>query len=175
MSDILGSFRKRAQDLIDSINSVGGLRSTVEGLRKQMAESDRRRAIHKARADLKQLDAQINEMITAVGVQAVGLHRAGRMTAPELRPLCEHIVELEAAVAQQREELARLEATLDEHKAIVEAIANGDRKLASKAAEKHMENSEKTLLKAMDAMKEQNAKSRSAKKKKLPAHKEAEK
>ena len=69
----------------------------------------------------------------------------------------------------------RLEATLDEHKAIVEAIANGDRKLASKAAGKHMENSEKTLLKAMDAMKEQNAKSRSAKKKKLPAHKEAEK
>ncbi len=114
MSDILGSFRRRAQDLIDSINSAGGLRSTVEGLRKQMAESDRRRAIHKARADLKQLDAQINEMITAVGVQAVGLHRTGRMTAPELTPLCEHIVELEAAVAQQREELARLEATLEQ-------------------------------------------------------------
>ena len=69
----------------------------------------------------------------------------------------------------------RLEATLDEHKAIVEAIANGDRKLASKSAEKHMENSEKTLLKAMDAMKEQNAKSRNTKKKKLSAHKVAEK
>ena len=67
----------------------------------------------------------------------------------------------------------RLEATLDEHKAIVEAIANGDRKLASKAAEKHMENSEKTLLKAMEAMKEQNTKPRSTKKKKLSAHKAA--
>ena len=47
----------------------------------------------------------------------------------------------------------RLEATLEEHKAIVEAIAAGDGKAARKAAEKHMENSEKTLLKAMDAIK----------------------
>ena len=44
----------------------------------------------------------------------------------------------------------RLEATLEEHRAIVEAIALGDSKAASKAAEKHMENSEKTLLKAME-------------------------
>ena len=46
-----------------------------------------------------------------------------------------------------------LEATLDEHRAIVEAIANGDGRSARKAAEHHMENSEKTLLKAMDAQK----------------------
>lgn len=49
----------------------------------------------------------------------------------------------------------RLEATLDEHRAIVEAIANGDDRAARKAAEHHMENSEKTLLKAMDAQKKQ--------------------
>ena len=62
----------------------------------------------------------------------------------------------------------RLEATLDEHRTIVEAIAQGDRKAASKAAERHMENSEKTLLKAMDAMKKQNesrGKTKSRKKK----------
>lgn len=49
----------------------------------------------------------------------------------------------------------RLEATLDEHRAIVEAIANDDDRAARKAAEHHMENSEKTLLKAMDAQKKQ--------------------
>ena len=48
----------------------------------------------------------------------------------------------------------RLEATMEEHRAIVDAISNGDSKAAEKAAEKHMENSEKTLLKAMDAMKQ---------------------
>lgn len=59
----------------------------------------------------------------------------------------------------------RLEATIEEHKAIVEAIANGDRKMASKAAEKHMENSEKTLLKAMEAIQQQTEKPADKKKK----------
>lgn len=60
----------------------------------------------------------------------------------------------------------RLEATLDEHRTIVEAIAQGDSRAAKKAAEKHMENSEKTLLKAMDAIKKKQAKEKAAKKKK---------
>ncbi len=60
----------------------------------------------------------------------------------------------------------RLEATLDEHRMIVEAIAQGDSRAAKKAAEKHMENSEKTLLKAMDAIKKKQAKEKAAKKKK---------
>ncbi len=60
----------------------------------------------------------------------------------------------------------RLEATLEEHKAIVEAIANGDRRSASKAAERHMENSEKTLLQAMEAMKEKRSKAKGTKRKK---------
>ncbi len=46
----------------------------------------------------------------------------------------------------------RLEATLDEHRVIVEAIAQGDVKAAQQAAERHMENSEKTLMKAMEAL-----------------------
>lgn len=49
----------------------------------------------------------------------------------------------------------RLEATLGEHRAIVEAIAKGDVKAARKAAEKHMENSERTLLRAMDIVKQE--------------------
>jgi len=60
----------------------------------------------------------------------------------------------------------RLEATLDEHRTIVEAIAQGDSRAAKKAAEKHMENSEKTLLKAMDAIKKKQAKEKASKKKK---------
>lgn len=60
----------------------------------------------------------------------------------------------------------RLEATLDEHRMIVEAIAQGDGRAAKKVAEKHMENSEKTLLKAMDAIKKKQAKEKASKKKK---------
>ncbi len=59
----------------------------------------------------------------------------------------------------------RLEETLEEHRLIVDAIAGGDRKAASRAAERHMENSEKTLLKAMEALEnEKKAKAKKAKK-----------
>ena len=52
----------------------------------------------------------------------------------------------------------RLEATLEEHRNIVEAIAKGDVKTAKKAAEVHMEHSEQTLLKAIEARKKKKAK-----------------
>ncbi len=47
----------------------------------------------------------------------------------------------------------RLTATLEEHREIVEAIAQGDVRAARKAAELHMERSEQTLLASMEAMK----------------------
>lgn len=52
----------------------------------------------------------------------------------------------------------RLAATLEEHRHIVEAIAQGDVKEAQAAAEYHMEKSEQTLLASMEALKEKNLK-----------------
>jgi len=43
----------------------------------------------------------------------------------------------------------RLQETLEEHRAMVEAIADGDVEAARDAAERHMEQAEETLLKAM--------------------------
>ena len=63
----------------------------------------------------------------------------------------------------------RLEATLEEHRLIVEAIAQGDRKAASRAAERHMKKKKKTLLQAMDAMKKKNESKAKSKKKKAEA------
>ena len=60
----------------------------------------------------------------------------------------------------------RLEATQEEHREIVEAIAEGDMKRAKKAAERHMEMSEKTLLKAIDAKKKEQEKKSGKKPKK---------
>ncbi len=50
----------------------------------------------------------------------------------------------------------RLKATLEEHRRIVEAIAQGDVKEAQQAAEDHMEKSEQTLLASMEALKAKN-------------------
>ena len=111
MPDLLEVFRQKAEALIAAVDRKGGVRGSIEALRRQMAEADRRRAIGKVKAELKRLDNQITEMITAVGVQAVGLHQTGRLNAPELEPLCEHIVQLKATLAQQKAELAKLTAT----------------------------------------------------------------
>jgi len=51
----------------------------------------------------------------------------------------------------------RLKATLEEHRALVEAIAQGDAASARSAAEYHMEKSEQTLLKSMELMKQRDA------------------
>ena len=71
---------------------------------------------------------------------------------------------LEGIISNLREQLTRfrtlsmsypgrLEATLEEHRAMVDAIAQGNMKAAQQAAERHMERSEQTLMDAMDAMK----------------------
>lgn len=109
MPDLVQLFREKAQELLGAINRQGGIRSTIESLRRQMAAADRRRAISRARSELRRLDRQITEMITAVGIQAVGLHGAGKLIAPELQPLCQHILELRAALSEQEAELARFE------------------------------------------------------------------
>jgi hypothetical protein len=111
MPDILETFKQKAADLTAAIDRAGGIRATIDGLRRQMAEADRRRAMNQVKTDLKRLNTQIAEMITAIGVQAVGLHEVGKMPAIELQPLCEHVLELKKAVAQQEAELAKMEAT----------------------------------------------------------------
>ncbi|MBN1401527.1 MAG: zinc ribbon domain-containing protein [Anaerolineae bacterium] len=134
MAELLGTFRRKAEDLVGAINRQGGISATIASLRRQMEISDRRRAISKVKSDLQRLDRQITEMITAVGVQAVGLHKAGRLSSPELQPLCAHIVELESAVARQKAELATLETQLREETASDERICPSCGKLAPESA-----------------------------------------
>jgi len=114
MTELLGTFRRKAEELVATINQKGGISTTIDTLRRQMEASDRRRNMTKVKTELRRLDTQITEMITAVGVQAVGLHKSGHLTSPELAPLCAHIVQLEEAVARQKVELAKLEVQMRE-------------------------------------------------------------
>ena len=132
MPDLLETFKKKAEDVLGSINRSGGLRATIDGLRKQMAEADRKRAMSRARTEVKRLNAQVAEMITAIGLQVVSLHEAGKLASPELEPLCQHIVELKAVVTQQEKELARLEAEA-EAEAAAQAQAKVEAETATKA------------------------------------------
>jgi rRNA maturation endonuclease Nob1 len=110
MPDLLQLFKDKAEEFTATITRAGGVSAMLQSLRQQMADADRRRAMSQLKAELKRLDSQINEMALAVGVQAIGLHRAGRLSSPELAPLCQHIVDLENALSQQKADLAKLEA-----------------------------------------------------------------
>lgn len=117
MTDLLSTFKQKADDLLAAINQGGGLQATIDGLRRQMAVSDRRRAMNRAKSELKRLDRQINELILAIGVQAVGLYKTGHLSSPELEPLCQHVAQLREAVEEQKSELAQLEALVQAAKA----------------------------------------------------------
>jgi len=110
MSDLFQAIKGKAEALLNEINRPGGMRSTIETIRRKMAEADQRRAIQRAHAELERLESQMNETITAVGLQTVALYEAQRLQSAELEPLCKHVVEIKAALGEQREELAALEA-----------------------------------------------------------------
>jgi hypothetical protein len=155
MPDLLEVFKKKADDVLGSINRSGGLRGTIDGLRRQMADADRKRAMSRARVEIKRLDGQVSEMVTAIGLQVVGLFEAGKLASPELEPLCQHIVDLKAVVAQQEKELARLEAEVEAEAAALakakveaEAAALAKAKLEAEAvalAKAHVESAAKPL------------------------------
>lgn len=121
MPDVLQTFRQKAEEWAGALNRAGGVRAMLDGLRQQMAEADRRRAIGQIKTELRRLERQANEMVLAVGVQAVGLHKAGRLNAPELAPLCQHVSDLETALTEQKAELAKLEAEAEAAKAAAKA------------------------------------------------------
>jgi membrane protease subunit (stomatin/prohibitin family) len=110
MTDLFAAFRDKAEALVASINSEGGVRATIETLRRKLAEADRRRAIRKLKSELQRIERQIGEMLKAVGVQAVALRRAGALASEELGPLCDRIIDLEAMLQEQKKELGRIEA-----------------------------------------------------------------
>ncbi len=124
MADLLSAFKDRAEALVTSINSEGGVRGTIESLRRRMAEADRKRAIRRLKEELQRIERQIGEMLTAVGVQAVALQRAGALDSAELTPLCERIIDLETLLQEQKRELQKIEAeALAQREAVAGQIA----------------------------------------------------
>lgn len=110
MADLMGTFKDKAESLVTAINSEGGIKATIESLRRRMAEADRKRTIRRLKSELQRIERQIGEMLTAVGVQAVALKRADALSSPELAPLCERIIDLEELLQEQKKELNRIEA-----------------------------------------------------------------
>jgi len=109
MNDMIDAVKARAQGLMAELSRPGGLRGTIESVRRRMAIADQRRAIRRARDEVKRLEGQLDETVTVIGLQSVALYQAGRLPATDLGPLCERVIEIRQSLAEQKDTLERLE------------------------------------------------------------------
>jgi RNA polymerase subunit RPABC4/transcription elongation factor Spt4 len=109
MPDLVDDLKDKMGQLVSSVDKGGQVRAAIDGIRKQLAESDRKRQIKRLEEDLTKLKLQSEQAMTSLGVQALGLYEAKKLTQPELAAVCQHIVEMKAEVAKLEAELAQFQ------------------------------------------------------------------
>jgi RNA polymerase subunit RPABC4/transcription elongation factor Spt4 len=109
MPDLVDDLKDKMGQLVSSVDKGGQVRAAIDGIRKQIAEADRKRQVKRLEEDLTRLKLQSEQAMTSLGVQALGLYEAKKLTQSELAAVCQHIVEMKAAVAKLEQELAQFQ------------------------------------------------------------------
>lgn len=110
MSDIFHQLKDGADQVISEVDKLRQTgQSALTAIQERMAEAERKRKIKQLQSDLARLRQQIDQMITALGVQVIGLYEQGKLSKPELVTLCEHVGELKVKVKEKEEKLADLQ------------------------------------------------------------------
>ena len=109
MADLIDGLKDKVEQVISSVDKEGRVRSAIEGLRKQIAEADRKRQIKRVESDLARLRLQVEQATMTLGLQTLAFHEAGKLNHAELASLCQHIVEMKAETPKLEQELAQLQ------------------------------------------------------------------
>jgi RNA polymerase subunit RPABC4/transcription elongation factor Spt4 len=120
MSDIIETIKQGADDLISGIDQKGQIRSTIDGLRSQWSELDRRRKVSSLERQIKTQRTEMKQLTEALGLQTLSLYETGVLTSPELARLCERITELRTEIETQKAQVEQMKA---EAKAQAQALA----------------------------------------------------
>jgi RNA polymerase subunit RPABC4/transcription elongation factor Spt4 len=110
MSDIIESIKQGASQVLSSLDQEGHLKSTLEGLKSQWSEVERRRRVNQLNSELRALQGEARQLTEALGLQVLSLHDAGKIDHPELARVCERLNELRSDVEGKRAELGDLQA-----------------------------------------------------------------
>jgi RNA polymerase subunit RPABC4/transcription elongation factor Spt4 len=110
MSDIIETIRQGADDLLSGLDQKGQIRSTLEGLRSQWSDLDRRRKISALEKQIKTQRAEMKQLTEALGLQTLSLYETGSITSPELARLCERITELRSEIEAQKAQVEQMKA-----------------------------------------------------------------
>jgi RNA polymerase subunit RPABC4/transcription elongation factor Spt4 len=111
MSDIIESIRQGAGQVLDEFDQKGQIKSTLQGIRLQLGELERRRRSSGLEGQIKTLQGESKQLTEALGLQTLSLFELGKIDHPELSHLCRRVSELRAEIEQKKADLAALKAS----------------------------------------------------------------
>lgn len=109
MSDLLDRLVDSAGQVISEVDKGGQIQSAISGLRQRMAEADRNRKINQIKQQLRDLQSQEAQAISALSAQVLALYEAGSLTQPELISLCKGVDGVRSQIREQEEALKKVQ------------------------------------------------------------------
>lgn len=109
MSDLFEKLMESAGQVISEVDKGGQIQSAVGGLRQRMADAERNRKINLVKQQIRDLQSQEAQTISALSAQVLALYEAGTLTQPELVSLCRGVDEVRAQIREQEAELAQIQ------------------------------------------------------------------
>jgi hypothetical protein len=109
MSDLFDKLMESAGQVISEVDKGGQIQSAVGGLRQRMADAERNRKINLVKQQIRDLQSQEAQTISALSAQVLALYEAGTLTQPELVSLCRGVDDVRAQIREQEAELAKIQ------------------------------------------------------------------
>ena len=109
MSELFDKLVESAGQVISEVDKGGQIQSAVGGLRRRLADAERKRKVNQVQLHLRDLQAQEVQAINSLSAQVMALHEAGTLTQPELVSLCTGVDELRKQIQEQEAELEQLQ------------------------------------------------------------------
>ena len=108
MSELFDKLMESAGQVISEVDKGGQIQSAVGGLRQRMADAERNRKINLVKQEIRDLQSQEAQTISALSAQVLALYEAGTLTQPELKSLCRNVDEIRAQIREQEAELKKI-------------------------------------------------------------------
>jgi ribosomal protein L40E len=109
MSDLFDKLMESAGQVISEVDKGGQIQSAIGGLRQRMADAERNRKIGLAKQEIRDLQSQEAQTISALSAQVLALHEAGTLTQPELKSLCKTVDDIRVQIREREKELAKIQ------------------------------------------------------------------
>lgn len=109
MSELFDRLVDSAGQVISEVDKGGQIQSAISGLRQRMAEADRNRKINQAKQQLRDLQSQEAQAISALSAQVLALYEAGSLTQPELVSLCKGVEGIRSQIQEQEQALKKMQ------------------------------------------------------------------